>query len=149
MYKEMIKDAIERGMTSESKMWENVDAVDELLEVIQKEHPDMYWAFIRKMHGSLHKGHYNQKFAIYDVEQMKPLGMYWTKAQIDEATKGMVFAQGVTEWDRYVAFNAFANDLKPEMADDQILKAAYKFWFADKDWNNNTKIWDYMCMARK
>lgn len=146
MYKEMIKGAIERGMTSEAKMWENVDAVDELLAMIQKEHPDKYWKFIRKQHGTIYNNHYDEEFARWDVEQMKPLGMYWTVQEVEEATKGMVFPNGTTIWDKFVGFNAFANDLKPELTDEQILKAAYKFWFKDEDWKGKNKIWEYTCL---
>lgn len=115
---------------------------------MKKEHPDKYWKFIRKQHGIMYNNHYDEEFARWDVEQMKPLGVYWTPAQIEEATKGMTFPNGTNKWDVFVGFNAFANDLKPELTDEQIIKAAYKFWFADTDFSKEGKIWLYMCMAK-
>ena len=73
--------------------------------------------------------------------------MYWTKQQIEEATKGMSFPSGTTLCDKFVAFNAFANDLHDVIKDEDILKAAHAFWFADKDWQGKNKIWEYMCFA--
>lgn len=146
MYKKMIEDAKAKGLTSDKAMWESIDELDEMLCVIKKEHPDKYWKFIRKQHGIMYNNHYDEEFARWDIEQMKPLGMYWSKSQVEEATKGMVFPNGTTPCDKWVAFNAFANDLKPELTDEQILKAAYKFWFKDEDWKGKNKIWEYTCL---
>lgn len=146
MYKKMIEEAKAKGITTEKMMWESVDDMEDMLCMLKKEHPEKYWGFIRKQHGILYGNHYSEDFAMWDVEQMKPLGMYWTKAQIEEATRGMVFPTGTTMCDKFVAFNAFANDLKPEVPDDHIIKAAYKFWFCDKDWKGKNKIWEYMAL---
>ena len=146
-YKEMIEEAKAKGLTTEKMMWESVDDLDGLLCSLKKEHPKEYWAFMRKQHGVLYGNHYTEEFAMWDVEQMKPLGMYWTKQQIEEATKGMIFPSGTTLCDKFVAFNAFANDLKPVLTDEQILKAAHAFWFEDKDWKGKGKVWEYMLLA--
>lgn len=146
MYKKMIEEAKAKGLTTEKMMWQSVDDVEEMLCTIKQEHPDKYWTFIRKMHGVLYSNHYTEEFAMHDVEQMKPLGMYWSKTQVEEATKGMTFPAGTTPCDKFVAFNAFANDLKPDLPDEEILKAAYAFWFADKDWKGKNKIWEYMML---
>lgn len=147
MYKKMIEEAKSKGLTSEKIMWQSVDDIDDILCVMKKEHPEMYWEFIRKQHGLLYGNHYTEDFAIWDVEQMKPLGMYWSKAQIEEATKGMTFPSGTTIWDKVVAFNSFANDLKSVLTDEQIIKAAHAFWFDDKDFQTNGKVWLYMNMV--
>lgn len=150
MYKKMIEDAQAKGLGSEKTMWKGVEDIDEMLCVMKKEHPDMYWKFIRKQHGLLYNGHYTEEFAMWDTEQMKPLGMYWSPKQIEEATKGMTFPSGVNLFDKVVAFNSFKNDLNGILTDEQILKAAHAFWFADidyKDGKSATKIWDYMCMV--
>ena len=50
-------------------------------------------------------------------------------------------------WDKFVAFNAMYADLCRFMDEDEIIKAAYAFYFHDDDWQNDgdcTKIWDYM-----
>lgn len=145
-YKEMIEDAKAKGLTSEKVMWASVDDMDEMLCVMKKEHPTDYWKFMRKQHGLLYGNHYTDEFAMWDVEQMKPLGMYWTKQQVEDATRGMSFPQGTTPCDKFVAFNAFANDFNGVLTDEQILKAAYAFWFNDKDWKGKGKIWEYMML---
>lgn len=142
----MIEEAKAKGLTSDKLMWQSVDDLDVMLCDMKKEHPDKYWKFIRKQHGLMHNNHYDERFAMWDVEQMKPLGMYWTKQQIEDATKGLSFPTGTNEWDRLVAFNAFANDLHGVIPDDQIIKAAHAFWFNDKDWKGEGKIWRYICM---
>jgi hypothetical protein len=147
MYKKMIEDAQAKGLGSEKIMWQSVGEIDDILCVMKKEHPEKYWSFVRKQHGLLYNNHYTEDFAMWDVEQMKPLGMYWTKQQIEEATKGMQFPSGTTLCDKFVAFNAFKNDLNGVLTDEQILKTAHAFWFDDKDWKGKNKIWEYMCLA--
>jgi hypothetical protein len=140
----MIEEAKKKGLTSEKVMWESVDDLDEMLCAIKKEHPDMFWNFIRKQHGLMYKNHYDEEFARWDVEHMKPIGMHWTVSQVEEATRGVPLPPGTTIWDKFVALNAFANDLHGVLPDEQIIKAALAFWFADKDWNGEGKIWKYM-----
>jgi RES domain-containing protein len=142
-YKEMIEEAKAKGLTSEKEMWQGIALIDELLCEIKEEHPDLYWAVIRDQFGIFNKGHYNEEFARYDVSEMQPVGEYWSCKDVEEATKTMVFPSGVNKWDKYVAFNGMANDLQGE-EDAIILKVAYKFYFADKDWHKGNKIWEYM-----
>lgn len=148
MYKKMIEEAQAKGLGSEKIMWQSVGDIDEMLCTLKEEHPDKYWKFIRKQHGLLYGNHYTEDFAKWDVEQMKPLGMHWTVAQIEEATRGLPHPSDTTMWDKFVAYNAFANDLHGTIPDDLIIKAAHAFWFADKDWVGGGKIWRYICMAR-
>lgn len=147
-YKEMIEEAKAKGLTSERIMWDSVDDLDDMLCEMKREHAEKYWKFMRKQHGLLYNNHYDKTFAEWDVEQMKPLGAYWNANQIEDATKTMTFPNGTTVWDKYVAFNAFANDLHGVLPDDQILKAAHAFWFADKDFKKEGKIWMYVCMSK-
>lgn len=148
-YKEMLEEAKAKGLTSEAKMWESIEEVEELLEEVKKENPKMFWKFLRKQHGLLHDNHYDEMFAKWDVENMQPLGEYWSMKQVEEATKGMTFPDKVTLCDKFVALNAFANDLHDVIPDDMIIKAAHAFWFADKDWGSKGKIWEYMKLANK
>ena len=142
----MIEVAKSKGMTTEKMMWQSIDDVDEMLCIMEKEHPDMYWNFIRKQYGMLYNYHYEEEFAMYDVQQMKPLGMYWTVKQVEDATKMMAFPPGTTVWDKLVAFNSTKNDLNGVATDEQILKIAHAFWFQDKDWHGDGKIFRYMCL---
>jgi hypothetical protein len=155
MYKKMIEDAQAKGLGSEKIMWQSVDEIDEMLCMMKKEHPEMYWKFVRKQHGLLYNNHYTEDFARWDVGQLtytnakgeKKTGEYWTALQIEDATKGMVFPNGVTTWDKYVAANAAYSDFCKKFDDKQILEIMHLFYFADEDWGNNssTKVWDYFC----
>ena len=147
-YKEMIEEAKSKGLTSEKTMWESVEDIDELLCEMKAEHPDRYHKFMRKQHGIIYGNHYDEHWALKDVRNMKPHGEYWTPSQVKEATKGLSF-NGANEWDIYVAYNATANDLHGIIKDEEMLKVAYAFWFADIDWEGAGKIWRYMCMSRK
>lgn len=146
-YKEMIEEAQRKGVTSDKIMWQSVDDLDDMLCELKRDHPEKYWKFIRKQHGIMYNNHYNEEFARWDVEHMKPLGMYWNPIQVEDATKGMSFPQGTTLWDKFVAFNGSANDLHGVIPDDHIIKVAYAFWFADKDWTGEGKVWRYNCLA--
>lgn len=145
-YRDMIEEAKSKGITTDKMMWESVDDVEELLCMLKKEHPEKYWSFIRKQHGLLYNNHYTEDFALWDIEHMKPLGMYWSKAQVEEATKGLSFPSGTTPCDKWVAFNSTKNDLNDVLTDEQILKVAYAFWFADKDWLGKNKVYEYMSL---
>lgn len=143
----MMEDAKAKGLTSEKMMWESVDEVQDMLCALKMEHPHKYWKFIRKTHGLLFKGHYTEEFAMHDIEHMKPLGMFWTVAQAEEAVKGVALPSGVNKYDVAVALNAFKNDLDGILSDDMIIKTAIAFWFHDKDFDGADKIWRYMCMV--
>lgn len=133
----------------EDVMWKSTKAISDFLEPMKDTNKHDYWCLMREIYGIMSNGHYNEEFSEHDVAEMQPLGEYWSRKQIEDATKGMTFANGVTPCDRYVAFNAFANDLKGVITDEDILKAAHAFWFADKDWGGSDKIWRYMCCKYK
>ena len=152
-YSEMILDAKAKGLTSEQVMWESVEDVEKLLCKMKEEHPKEYWMFLRKQHGRLYKNHYTEDFAEHDVSKLmwtdkegkRHEGGHWTREQDKEATKTMVFPQGTTDCDKYVAFNATFSDLCKVVDDERtILKIAHQFWFADEDAPEG-KIWIYMC----
>lgn len=151
-YKEMLESARATGTTSEKTMWASIESVNGLLCSIKKSHPDLYWKFMREQHGILFGNHYDEAFAMYDVAQLVYLsregkeisGAHWTAAQVEEATKQLSFPSGTTKWDKYVAFNVMYSDACQDFEDEAILKMAYRFFFADKDWPTNTKIWEYL-----
>lgn len=156
-YKELVEKAKAIGNFTEKQMWQSIYSVADLLSEIKKEHPQMFWDFLREQHGIMFGMHYHQEFAEYDVSQMsytdkegrKHSGAYWTVDQIEDATKGMSFPVGVTKWDKFVAFNGFHADLCKVLTDEQIIKAAYEFFFMDEDWNpekpgsSPCKVWEY------
>ena len=73
----------------------------------------------------------------------KKTGAHWSVDQIMEATKSMPFPSGTTPWDKYVAFNSFYADTCVVLDEAMLLKAAYRFYFADEDAPAG-KIWEYM-----
>lgn len=64
----------------------------------------------------------------------------------EQAVAGMTFPDGTTKWDKYVAFNAAYADFCKSFSDEDVLRIAYDFYFADEDWKGNGKIWTYMSM---
>lgn len=152
-YRHMVDQAKKAGVTNEKTMWESIDSFSELLEELEESHPDLFWMFMRKQHGIMYHGHYDEMFALYDVSQIrytnkageKKQGAHWTVDQIETATAGLRFPQNVNKWDKYVAYNLFASDMCKEFDDASILKAAYLFFFADEDWDGDDKVWRYVC----
>lgn len=150
-YKHMIADAKRLGLATEQKMWKSVDNVAALLERVKMNHPEEYEAFMRAEHENLFGKHYNERCAEEDVERLsyidrdgkKRTGAHWTKQQVKEATAGKSFPSGVTECDKYVAFNSMYAALSPKFDDAAIIEAAYMVYFSDGDaekaWNANHK----------
>ena len=151
-YRHMVEHAKKAGLTNEKTMWESIDSFSELLEELKESHPQLYWDFMRKQHGIMFHDHYDEIFGVLDVSQMyhtdkqgvKRKGAYWTLEQIETATAGMKFPQGTAPYDKYVAFNSAKHDWGKDYEDADILKIAYDFYFADEDWGDDGKIWDYM-----
>lgn len=157
-YQEMVKAAQKAGKTTEKQMWQSIESVSDLLCDIKDAHPELYWRFLREQYGIMNNCHYADKeFAEYDVSQIvytdkegkKRTGAYWTPEQVEEATKAMTFPSGTTKWDVYVAMNSFHADTCKVLTDEQILKAAYQFYFADEDFpkERGAKIWHYVAMV--
>jgi hypothetical protein len=157
-YKTMLEDAKSTGKFDEKKMWDSVADFEEVLCSVKESDPQVYYKFMRNAYGVLHGGHYGEEFALWDVSQMHSeqpdhkeefKGEYWSVKDVKEATKDMQFASGVTDWDKYVAFNATKHDFGIKYADADILKLGYLFYFADKDYAGATKVWDYMKMVHQ
>lgn len=155
-YLEIVKAAKKSGTFAEKQMWDSVESVSDLLADIKDSHPERYWQFIREQYGIMNNCHYADKeFADWDVSQIaytdmegkKRTGAYWTCEQVEEATKGMTFPSGTTKYDKFVAFNVFWSDTCKVLTEEQILKAAYQFYFADEDFAAKNKIWNYMAMV--
>lgn len=157
-YREMIEQARSRGVTSEQVMWGSIEEFDKMLCQIKENDPALYWDFIHKQHKALYKGHYDEEFAKYDMQQVyyinkqgeKTNKPYWTVEQVEEATKGYNFPNGTTKWDKWVAFNVFRSDTMKSLPDDLALKAGWEFFFDDIDFKKEgtTKIWDYVHCKR-
>lgn len=150
-YKEMLESAKAKGLASEAIMWESIDDVEAMLCELKEREPARYWRFMRKQHGMLYKNHYDEDFAMWDVRNLKykgkngeaRQGAHWNLEQVKDATKGLAFAGDVTDWDKYVAYNAMYSDMCRSFDDADILTMAYDFYFKDEDAPQG-KIWIYM-----
>jgi hypothetical protein len=122
----MIEQAKSKGVASEAMMWSSIEEVDELLEKMREHHKEMYWAFMHNQHKGLYKGHYDEEFAEYELENTyyinkggeKTNKPYWTVEEIEAATKNYAFPSGTTKWDKWVAFNVFMSDTMQSLPDD-------------------------------
>lgn len=151
----MLMDAQKKGMTNEAKMWRSVASIGEGLDLLEETHPEMYWKIMRDQHRIMYDGHYSEEFAEHDIENMHSIdkngtqvhGAHWTKADVVSATNGKTFHPGVTDCDKWVAYNAMWHDMHRKFDDAQILEIAYLFFFADEDWKEQgSKVWDYMSL---
>lgn len=153
-YKEMLEAAKSKGLTSEKTMWESIDHIDELLCELKREHPEAFWAFMRKQHEVLWKGHYSEDYADYDLKNLAykdkdgkmHYGAHWTKDEVLRVTHGKTFPIGTTDCDKWVAYNVMYADLAKALDEPAILMAAYAYFFDDDDYdyNNGSKIWHVM-----
>lgn len=143
-----------KGGGDEKKMWASVDVTAEAMEYIKETNPEKYECIMRKLHESLNGKHYCEEMALHDVSQMrstgadgvKHTGAHWTAEQVEAALASKSFPSGTTKWDKYVAANASWHDLRKKFSDEDVLNAAYLFWFADEDWSGTGKIWEYMSL---
>ena len=159
-YIQLMEQARATGVANEKKMLEAIKQMSCDLAAIEHEHPEMYWRIMRHQHAVLYDRHYSEKFANHDVNRLEygeldeegmptKCGPHWTRSQVVEATQNMKFHPKVNDWDKYVAFNSMYADLCTDMTEEEIIKAAYLFYFCDADWQHNddcTKIWDYTTM---
>lgn len=158
MYKKMVEKAKEMGVTNEQTMWDSIEEMEMILCHIKESNPHLYWSYIRKLHQSLYKGHYDEEFAMHDVGKNVYIGRtgerregaYWSVQQIEDATKNMQFPTGTTKWDKYVAFNTFRADTAKSLTDEDAIKTAHEYFFNDLDFTkkDTTKIWEYMKIMR-
>ena len=70
-------------------------------------------------------------------------GGHWSLRQVLKITEDLQFKECVTDYDKYVAFNAAYADFNKVFPTEQIIQAAHAFFFADEDAPCN-KIWLYM-----
>lgn len=81
---------------------------------------------------------YTDRFGIVQT------GEHWDLAAVNDATSTLVFPEGTTEWDKWVAYNSIYADLCRVLPDEQLLKVAYEYFFNDEDYRlEGSKIWHY------
>lgn len=154
-YIDLVENARKGGNWNEKAMLASVESISDMLDEVKKVCPAKYWAFMREQHGIMSGCHYDEAFAMYDVGQIrytgrdgrKCEGAYWTCEQIEAATKGLAFPAGTTKWDKFVAMNSFYADMCRVYTDEEIIKGAHAFYFADEDAPQG-KTWRYMAAMR-
>lgn len=161
MYKSMMEDAKSKGIATEKVMWDSIDELEDMLCTLKKEHPEMYWVFIKKTHKAIFGAHYNEDFGEWRIEQMffkDKNGMehkspYWRKEDyraVYEANKGKLKNPKYTCWDLAVTLEMLRSDNYclykswwPEATDEQlngkIIEAAINYLNDDDDMEG--KIW--------
>lgn len=152
-YKKMITDFANAG-GDEKKMWAAVAVTSEAMAALNEFDPDKHECLMRKLSETLYGKHYTEDIARADVAKLHYIdksgvekhGAHWSVDEVEAATADKAFPKGTTKWDKYVAYNAMYADLCTKFDDGQILAAAFLFWFADKDWTGEGKIWDYMSL---
>ena len=131
MYRKMLEDGKAKGVTTEKMMWQGVEDVEVLLDIIKDEHPDLYWRFIKRQHEHLFGCHYNENFGMWRIEQMHykdKQGVvhhapHWTKDQ-HKAAYESVKAKIPSSYNMY----DFAVALEAEYSD---LVCLYKQWWPE------------------
>ena len=150
-YKEMIELAQSKGLANEKKMWQSVESLEPMLEILADEHPEEYDAWMAKQHEIMFGPHFCYALAeealaditYTDRQGAKKVGPHWTIQEVVDATRQMHFPEGTTDADKWVAFNVWYADLGRDLDDSQILRTAYRFFFADEDAKPG-KVWRYM-----
>lgn len=164
-YHKMLKYYKEKGLFSETKMWESIECLDDILEEMKEKNPDMFWDFMRNQHEIFCGPHFDEKFAKWQVEQMyhkdddgkEYRGQHWSIAEAEEvySKNKSKLPSGTTVFDVYVAINIFWHDLfdgykhfvsengLPEKLSSELtIKSAIKFFFMDDDAIDG-KVWIY------
>lgn len=150
-FKTMVESAVKNG-ADEKKMRQSVYLAEDVMEYLQETDPGKYDCFLRKFNEIFNGKHYNEEFAMEDVSKLRytdregneHTGAHWTMDEVETATAGMTFPYGTTKSDRFVAFNAAYADFCKSFSDEDVLRIAYDFYFADEDWKGSGKIWMYM-----
>ena len=148
-YKEMIQSS--NG--DEEKMWESVERIDGLLDVLKETNPELYRKFMEEQYINLNGHHINERLAKKMVSEMHHTDangkvVKGEAVTLDEA-KTLIAdktaeKQEKCKWDAYVAANAFAHDLAAaNLNKSDILKAAKAFWFNDEDMSEKHKVFWY------
>lgn len=157
-YQDIISAARKEGKATEKNIQAAAERLSQDLFGLKQKHAGIYQTIIRNQHAAYFGKHYSEQMAHCDVDDLEwsadnedgeaaGYGARWTTDELERLTTGMHFHARVNMWDKFVAFNAMYADLCRFMDEDEIIKAAYAFYFHDNDWQNDgdcTKIWDYM-----
>lgn len=158
----MVRHNASKFKGSEEVMWASIGALSDHLEKFIEKHPDLkeeYWELMREQHELMAGRHFDEAYALWQVEQMHHKGADGTEYRgahwpIEATTSVLNKHRGkvpseYNEWDFYVALNASWHDYicwakrKFSQPEEEVIELAIAFWFADDDWPTKTKMWDY------
>lgn len=157
-YKSTIKEYQSSGMGSEKKLWGAMECLEDCMEWVKVNNPELHNRTIRQLHEIYCGPHYSESLARHDVSQMRHKdksgqvyeGEHWNINQTRDVVRGISMPAGTTIWDVYVAINANWHDKCKTFAewfesdlDKKIIEDAINFYFKDDDAPEN-KLWLYM-----
>lgn len=135
-----------------------MEVKEKIMEVLKKEHPDLYWRWIREEHIQHHGPHYNEEMARHDVSKMfhteNGTRVRGEVVSMDEARKVRqkhAIPPSITDCDLYVAMNATYHDKKnlfrqwfpEEELMDHLEEEMYTSYIADED-GGEGMIWRWI-----
>lgn len=151
---------------SPTKAQESVKLLDDMiLTPMMYENPDLYWKWRRADHEHYNGSHYDEAFAIWEVEQMhhtdangkKYSGAHWDLSEVQAVyMKYKVQLKPADNvYDMYVALNSFFHDncviyksWFQEAFEARLIEGAISYFFKDEDAPEG-KIWKYYQAMRK
>lgn len=155
---EIVKDNYQKVKSDDNVMWKVIKMVSDALEPMGNINPKEYWKMIKDIYAEICGWHFNEKFAEWQVSQLKYKGVdgrdykgaHWSKQQTDmvhEKYKSKI-PSNYNGWDVYVGLNALYSDLckskyerHPDTYEQEIIEDAIAFWFCDLDMPDGKVFW--------
>lgn len=146
-------DIIKSSYGDEKQMWDSVAKVDAFLEKVAEKQPGLVRKFKEEQYEAMNGKHINEWLAkqlVADMWHTASNGKIVAgEAVTVEQSQSLLYYMDETakeecKWDAYVAANAFAHDLADTgISQEQIIKAARKFWYYDVDMPEVNKVYWY------
>ena len=136
-------------LEADTKTMQKITAVmDDHLEELEIEHPDMYWDLIHELHEIVNGERFDEATALWAVSQMKnedgTTGQHWTEAETTSvAMSNSVQFDTFNMYDWYYVMNMIYSDFYPIIGSDTAMYVRMaKLWIMDKDVSEG-KAWRY------
>lgn len=140
-YRELFEAALQAGLNHQQAANTMMDMLNDMLEIFEAEHPEIYEAFERQCVDVRTGGHYDEDTARAEVAQVG--GEHWSLEQTDDLTKD-AWWEDVPIWDRYVALNVTWHELEGILTADQIVSATWGLYFNQQKHPWALSIWERM-----
>lgn len=139
----MIKEYIEKiGATKDTRKMEELgDMLVELIHGLKEAHYEEYEEYKEELYELAYGKKINQDMAVDWVNDMKPIGEYWTMEETTNAMQSMGYS--FSPIDFYVVANMMMNDYNDLTKEDEelALRLAYD-WLNDVD-TKDDKLYCY------